>query len=103
MDIPRSRRTVLGDVARLGAMLAVSRPFADILGIASSDERSHRARFAPLVDPDHERLAAWSATLRTERLADAKVPLGRGSARVGELALGTPYEAYTLEAYIKAG
>jgi hypothetical protein len=31
------------------------------------------------------------------------VPLGRGAARVGELAAGTPYEAATLEAYLHAG
>jgi hypothetical protein len=31
------------------------------------------------------------------------VPLGRSAARVGELAVGTPYEPFTLEAYLRAG
>jgi hypothetical protein len=92
MDTPRSRRTVLADIASLAAMFAIPRPLIDALGVA-----------APFVDPDRERLAAWSATLRNEHLADAKAALGRASVRVGELAQGTPYEAYTLEAYLKAG
>jgi hypothetical protein len=33
----------------------------------------------------------------------ADVPLGRCATRVGELAAGTPYEAGTLEAYLRAG
>src|SRR5205085_11399932 len=53
--------------------------------------------------PDHERLASWADTLRAEGLADLKAPLGRAAVRVGELARGTPYEAYTLEAYLRAG
>ncbi len=31
------------------------------------------------------------------------MPLGRAAARAGELAVGTPYEAFTLEAYLRAG
>ncbi|CAN5118085.1 hypothetical protein BH23GEM2_BH23GEM2_12040 [soil metagenome] len=52
---------------------------------------------------DQERLIAWTAALRTEGLAGRDVPIGRSATRVGELAVGTPYEAYTLEAYIRAG
>jgi hypothetical protein len=92
MDTPRSRRTMLGDVAALAAIFAIPRPLGGALRLVSSS-----------VDPDRDRLAAWNSALRTERLADAKVPLGRSSVRVGELAQGTPYEAYTLEAYLKAG
>jgi len=94
---------MLGDVAALAAMIAIRRPLGGALGLAASDALADRARDLPYVDPDRERLAAWSATLRTERLADAKVPIGRASVRVGELAQGTPYEAYTLEAYLEAG
>lgn len=50
-----------------------------------------------------ERLVAWSSALRRESLARQGVPLGAAAARVGELAIGTPYEAFTLEAYIRAG
>ena len=46
---------------------------------------------------------AWAATLRTERLVDASVPIGRAAVRVGEQAIGTPYVANTLEAYLRDG
>jgi hypothetical protein len=98
MTTPRSRRAMLGDVATLGAMLAIPRPLARALGISVSS-----APAAVRGDTDRERLASWTATLRSERLADAKVALGRAAARVGELAVGTPYVAYTLEEYLNAG
>jgi hypothetical protein len=53
--------------------------------------------------PDLRRLAAWTSTLRAEKLTHADAPLGRGAARVGELARGTPYLPYTLEAYLGSG
>jgi hypothetical protein len=64
--------------------------------------RSPLHPFTP--DPgDRERLASWLRTLRAEGLADPAVPLGRAVARVGELALGAPYAAYTLEQYLVDG
>ena len=99
MDTPLTRRTLLGQGAKLAALLALPSPLHPLAGIGSFGERDARA----LLDADQERLAAWSASLRTERLADSKVPLGRAAARVGELAIGTPYVAYTLEEYLKAG
>jgi len=54
-------------------------------------------------DSDEARLAAWSSTLRRESPQFRAFSFGRRAARVGELAVGTPYEAFTLEAYIKAG
>lgn len=57
--------------------------------------------FAALGEDDRERLASWLRTLRSEGLADA--PLGRAVARVGELSLGTPYAAATLEHYLADG
>jgi hypothetical protein len=56
-----------------------------------------------LVDPDRERLASWSSTLRSDGLVPNGSQLGRAAIRVGELARGSPYEAATLEAYIRAG
>jgi Protein of unknown function (DUF1460) len=56
-----------------------------------------------MADPDHERLTDWSAVLRAEGLARSDAPVGRGAVRVGELAVGTPYQAFTLEAYLRAG
>jgi hypothetical protein len=89
---------MLGDVAALGAMLAIPRPLARALGIGASGESAIVDR-----DADRERLATWAGALRTERLSDPKTALGAAAARVGELAIGTPYVAYTLEEYLKAG
>ncbi|HEX7239352.1 MAG TPA: N-acetylmuramoyl-L-alanine amidase-like domain-containing protein [Longimicrobiaceae bacterium] len=52
---------------------------------------------------DRARLERWVAALRSGGLHRRAVPLGSAVARAGELALGTPYEAYTLEAYLRAG
>jgi hypothetical protein len=77
------------------------------LAAAAAALRAPRALAAratnPAPDPDRERLAAWAAVLLGEGLARRSVPLGRAAARVGELAAGTPYEAQTLEAYLRAG
>lgn len=54
-------------------------------------------------DPDIERLIAWIERLRADGLTGADRPFGRAVARVGELALGTPYVAATLEEYLRAG
>jgi len=53
--------------------------------------------------PDLERLRSWSASLRSAGLTDRARPVGPAGTRVGELAIGSPYEAFALEAYIKAG
>ncbi|HEX6057451.1 MAG TPA: N-acetylmuramoyl-L-alanine amidase-like domain-containing protein [Gemmatimonadaceae bacterium] len=50
-------------------------------------------------DEDRARLAAWTGALR----GTAGTSLGLDAARVGELAVGTPYEAFALEAYLRAG
>jgi hypothetical protein len=54
-------------------------------------------------DPDHSRLAAWITALRAEGLARAEAPFGRSAVRVGELAIASPYQPFTLEAYLRAG
>ena len=54
-------------------------------------------------DPNEARLAAWAGTLRRESPLFRAHPFGRRAVRVGELAVGSPYEAFTLEAYIRAG
>ena len=53
--------------------------------------------------PDAERLTHWTTLLRTAGLADCTRALGAAAVQVGEYAEGSPYEAYTLEAYLKAG
>jgi hypothetical protein len=83
-DIALSRREVL----RRGALVAAA------LALPPSLRRD---------DPDHERLRAWTERLRTEGLAGEQAVLGKSVVRVGELAAGTPYEAGTLESYLRAG
>jgi hypothetical protein len=61
-----------------------------------------RAAGAPAPE-DERRLRAWSAALRAEHLAAPAAATGTAAVRVGELAIGSPYEAYTLEAYLHAG
>jgi hypothetical protein len=95
---------MLGDVAKLAAALALPAPFGAFSTFGSPDERrTGEPGPAGNEDPDHARLTTWAAKLRSEGLAESSTPLGRATARVGELAVGTPYEAYTLEAYLRAG
>ncbi|HWB40003.1 MAG TPA: N-acetylmuramoyl-L-alanine amidase-like domain-containing protein [Gemmatimonadales bacterium] len=91
MTLPR--RDLLRGAALAAAALALRTPLA-----ACRD-----ASPPPPADPDHTRLAEWSAALRAEGLAGTDVRLGRVATRVGELAAGTPYQPHTLEAYLKAG
>jgi hypothetical protein len=99
-----SRRGFLARAALGGAALllpvpasACSRPGASAASSAGAPTA------APPSDADRERLASWLATLRAEGLAEPGAPLGPAVARVGELALGAPYAANTLEAYLAAG
>lgn len=52
---------------------------------------------------DSRRLIDWVRALREEGFTLDAPPVGEAAARVGELAIGTPYEPYTLEAYLRAG
>jgi hypothetical protein len=54
-------------------------------------------------ESDQSRLVGWVEALRNEALGRKRIPLRRRAARVGELAVGTPYEPNTLEAYLRAG
>jgi N-acetylmuramoyl-L-alanine amidase-like protein len=54
-------------------------------------------------DPDLERLRQWTRALQAERTAAPDAPFGRSAVRIGELAVGTPYVPYTLEAYLRSG
>lgn len=70
---------------------------------STAAETATTATNAAPANTDEARLDAWAATVRREALARDDVPLGRSAVRVGELAVGTPYEAFTLEAYLRAG
>ncbi len=81
-----SRRDFLRTAALSAAALAGARPLA-----------------AMAEDPaDERRLREWVRVLRREGLVRWGAPLGRAVARVGELSLGSPYAAGTLDAYLSA-
>lgn len=88
--------------AAAGSVAALALP-----GPLAACARDPRAGDQPALDvpPDEDRarLTSWAARLRAEALARADVPAGRSATRVGELAVGTPYVAFTLEEYIRAG
>lgn len=102
MNTTLSRRELLknGAVSAAGLMI----PFS-----LFADERARISEWLgdgeslDLSDSDQARLAAWTTTLRREAPAPRRLSLGRRAIRVGELAVGTPYEAFTLEAYLRAG
>lgn len=95
-----SRRDLLKNAllttAGLG-LLSCQRPSSETVG------RSADTSARPPASPDEARLHEWTDTVRRDGLTRSNVPVGRSATRIGELAIGTPYEAYTLEAYIKAG
>ena len=95
-EAPLHRRDLLRAAALAAAALALRAPLASCSGGGASGVRSGGG-------PDQERLARWSESLRAERLMPPDGQLGRAAARVGELAADTPYEAHTLETYIRDG
>jgi hypothetical protein len=104
MDTPRSRRTAIGDVAKIAASLALSSPLAAFAHMTSDDAHARRDLARNVADdPELARLTAWTTAVRSEHLTAFETPVGRTAARVGELAVGTPYVANTLEEYLKAG
>jgi len=101
-----TRREMLCRLAALTAG-AVVLP-APLFGCAPEGERE-RALQRPypddtlITDEDRGRLEAWVGTLRHEGVRDGRFTPGEAAVRVGELAIGTPYEAFTLEGYLRAG
>ena len=62
-----------------------------------------RFDFDAPTEADALRLRTWATALRSVGMNRHDMPLGPRAIKVGELAIGTPYEPYTHEAYIKAG
>jgi hypothetical protein len=93
MKNPMSRRQMILRSAALAAGLTLPSSLAAIPDF-STDAPS---------DADQARLRAWLTALRGLRMNRSSIPMGARAIKVGELAIGTPYEPYTLEAYIKAG
>lgn len=107
LDRREALRRLAAAAAGLAAPLplvgcAEADPAAEPSGPATGAAEPAAARFPGQPD-DEERLHAWIAVLVDEGLTGASVPLGLAAVRVGELAAGTPYEAFTLEEYIRAG
>lgn len=93
---------------QLGLPLLSRRDFFLYSLAAAAAHLPLRVPVAPLPWPglasdDYARLQAWLCTLRAEGLHQRDVPLSGAVARVGELALGTPYQPGTLDAYLNVG
>lgn len=95
------RRTFLARAAVAGAGLLL--PAAGFASLRGGSRMPAGMAPAAMDEEDRARLASWVRTLRAEGLANGERPLGPAVARVGELALGAPYAANTLEAYLAAG
>src|SRR5918992_760859 len=102
-DTPLSRRDLLRNATLTAAAMLLRAPLAACERQAPREPEIRRPAANPASNPDRRRLAEWTATLRAEGLSRPESPFGRGATRVGELAAGTPYEAFTLEAYLRAG
>lgn len=102
---PLSRRELLRAAAATAAVFSLPSPLGACGRAPRAPERSpetatpeqHRD------DEDQRRLTAWASSLRAENLTRPEMPVGRAATRVGELAIGTPYVAFTLEEYLRAG
>jgi N-acetylmuramoyl-L-alanine amidase-like protein/TAT (twin-arginine translocation) pathway-exported protein len=94
---PISRRDLLKTAALTAAALALPGQLA-ACGKGKSTGEGQTS-----TGPDQERLTAWTAALRAERPSRTEAPVGRDAIRVGELAIGTPYVPYTLDAYLRSG
>lgn len=99
-----TRREVLRSLALAAGVLALPASLTRCARPAPpADAEEPGDTIAELSGEDQARLIEWTNTLRSEGLVTPDVPIGRSAVRVGELAAGTPYEAFTLEAYIRAG
>ena len=102
---PLSRRELLRAAAATAAAFSLPSPLSACGGASRAPERSPETAMPEQRrdDEDRRRLTAWANSLRAENLSRPETPVGRAATRVGELAIGTPYVAFTLEEYIRAG
>jgi len=89
---------MIGDVAYLAAALAIPSPL-----LRRASRRALSLGAPADLDLDLARLDGWTAELRTAQLTEHSIPLGIATARVAALAVGTPYEAHMLDAYLRPG
>jgi hypothetical protein len=101
-----SRRDLVRSATAAAVALAIPAPLMACASRTNDDSKqpdSPQTKTLTTPDPDHARLTTWTTTLRQEGLTRNPGPIGPAAARVGELAIGTPYVAFTLEEYLKAG
>jgi len=98
-----SRRELLVSAASIAAALALPAVAGCGRPAPAGDNRAGPPPGAAVRNDDVARLTQWTATLRNEGLSAKTVAVGKSATRAGELAVGTPYEPFTLEAYLKAG
>jgi hypothetical protein len=96
VDSSLSRRELLRQAAAAAAALAFPAP---ALACRARSPRHGRGT----TDTDQERLLSWTRDLRTEGLTGRQLPMGASVGRVGELAGGSPYVPFMLEAYLEHG
>jgi len=92
-----SRRDLLSNAALTAAAVGLPSPLAACRRGTPGEPRPEMS------GPDQERLTTWTAAVRSGASQVQDAPFGRGAIRVGELAVGTPYEPLTLEAYLRTG
>src|SRR5688572_8283098 len=100
MTNPLSRRELVKALGLGAASLALPFPLS-----AAARDRSivERLLLAPSDDTDQSRLTEWTSAIRAQSRQLGPMNMGARAVRAGELAVGTPYEAFTLEAYIRSG
>ncbi|HVF39187.1 MAG TPA: N-acetylmuramoyl-L-alanine amidase-like domain-containing protein [Gemmatimonadaceae bacterium] len=95
-----SRRDLIRVTALLAAAMALPR---NLRGAVLDNPEASAGADAARDDTDQTRLVDWVSMLRLDPAALAAMTMGARAARVGELAIGTPYEAGALEVYLKEG
>jgi hypothetical protein len=100
MTNPLSRRELVKALGLGAASLALPFPLS-----AAARDRSivERLLLAPSDDTDQSRLTEWTSAIRAQSRQLGPMNMGARAVRAGELAVGTPYEAFTLEAYLRSG
>lgn len=99
MTNPLTRREMLKALGLGAASIALPAS----AGAAAAPSLPDRLFLSLRDDSDRSRLMEWTSTIRTQVRQLGPMTTGLRAVRAGELAIGTPYEAFTLEKYIEAG
>jgi hypothetical protein len=99
----RRMAAIAAGMAVPGSLAGCERRQDETIRGAYPDAEQPALERAPIASENERRLFSWTAALQAEGLSSPEIPLGRAAIRVGELAIGTPYEGFALEEYIRAG